>query len=57
MITSPRNPLIRSLRGLHQRRHRDETGRFLIEGLRLVETALEAEAPLEQILHTPALSR
>lgn len=55
MITSSHNPLIRSLRGLHLRKHREEAGRFLIEGLRLVETALAAGAPVEQVLHAPAL--
>jgi len=35
---------------LHERRHREETGRFLVDGVRLVEEALRAAAPVEHLL-------
>jgi TrmH family RNA methyltransferase len=39
-----------TLRQLHDRRHREESGRFLIDGVRLVEEALRAEAPVERLI-------
>jgi len=44
---------VRRLRQLHQRRRREATGRFLADGVRLVEEALRAGAPVEQLLATP----
>lgn len=38
---------------LARRRHRDASGEFLIEGLRSVESAVAARAPLREILVTP----
>ena len=35
---------------MHERRHREETGRFLVDGVRLVEEALRAAAPVEHLL-------
>jgi len=44
---------VRSLRQLHDRAARAAAGRFLIDGVRLVEAALAADAPLEQLLVAP----
>jgi len=41
---------VKRLRQLHHRRHREERQEFLIDGLRLVEAALEAQAPVVQLL-------
>jgi TrmH family RNA methyltransferase len=41
---------VKALRQLHARRHREETARFLIDGVRLVEAALRAGAPIDQLL-------
>lgn len=38
------------MRALHERRHREEEGRFLIDGPRLVAEALNAGAPVEQLI-------
>lgn len=38
------------LAGLHRRRDRDATGAFLVEGVRSVEAALDAGAPLVEIM-------
>lgn len=41
-ITAHSNPLIKQLRGLHDKRHRQAEGLFLAEGLRLLIEALDA---------------
>ncbi|MBK8457997.1 MAG: RNA methyltransferase [Phyllobacteriaceae bacterium] len=40
-ITSLANPLVKDIKALAQKRHREETGAFLAEGLKLVIDALE----------------
>ncbi|GAX90655.1 rRNA methyltransferase [Effusibacillus lacus] len=49
-ITSTRNDRVKEWASLNQKKFRDRTGRFLIEGIRLVEDALESDAPLETVL-------
>ncbi len=49
-IDSPKNPLIKSLDKLKNRRHRDETKRYLIEGSKELSRALDAHISIEQIL-------
>jgi TrmH family RNA methyltransferase len=55
LITSRNNPKIKQARALRQRKARDETGLYLIEGIRPVGEALEAGAPVESILYAPQL--
>lgn len=43
MITSPANPKVQYVRTLARRRIRQQEGRFIIEGVRLVEEALRAD--------------
>lgn len=45
-ITSLANPIIKDLRALAMKKHRDETGLFLGEGLKLVTDALEEHWPI-----------
>ncbi|PZA06148.1 MULTISPECIES: RNA methyltransferase [unclassified Meiothermus] len=49
-ITSPANPRIKALARLLERRHRTSEQRFLIEGAREIERALQAGIELEQAL-------
>jgi TrmH family RNA methyltransferase len=57
MITSVRNPKIQWVRNLQaQARLRREEGLFVVEGVRLVEEALQAGWPSRLVLHSPALS-
>lgn len=56
-IDSPKNPLVKELLRLRERRERERSGRFLIEGVREVERALAAGIPLEQLLVAPELAR
>lgn len=57
MLTSRRNPRVHRLRSLHEPRGRDQEGLFLVEGLRFVESALDATAPLEEVWTSPRLVR
>ena len=49
-VTSLTNPLVKSLRALHLKKHRDETGLFLAEGLQLVRYAIEANWTVETLV-------
>lgn len=56
-IDSPKNPFIKELLRLRERRERDRSGRFLIEGVREVERALAAGIRIDQLLVAPELTR
>jgi RNA methyltransferase, TrmH family len=53
-IDSPKNPLIKALLRLKERRHRDREGRYLIEGVTELRRALTAGVPVETVLIAPA---
>lgn len=55
MITSRRNAKIKLARSLRQRKHRDASGLFLVEGIRHVGEAVEAGARIEAIYYAPGL--
>lgn len=48
-ITSLQNPLIKDITALHQKKHRVETGMFLIEGIKGVEEALSSGLEIKYI--------
>ncbi|UOF92693.1 RNA methyltransferase [Fodinisporobacter ferrooxydans] len=50
-IYSLKNPRIREWAALKQKKYRDQTGQYLIEGVRLVEEALQSDCDLEYILY------
>jgi TrmH family RNA methyltransferase len=54
-ITSHRNPRVKYLRSLQVRKYRRREGRFLIEGIRIVEEALACHAALETLVYSPEL--
>ncbi|OFW55078.1 MAG: rRNA methyltransferase [Actinobacteria bacterium RBG_16_70_17] len=54
-ITSPANPRIKHLVRLRERRERDESALFLIEGYRELSRALEAGVELTELYSCPAL--
>jgi TrmH family RNA methyltransferase len=54
-ITSSRNPKVKYLRSLRLRKIRQREGRFLIEGIRIVEEALDCGAVVETLVHAPDL--
>ncbi|RFC63107.1 RNA methyltransferase [Fulvimarina endophytica] len=62
-VTSTANPIVKDIRALAQKKHRDETGLFLAEGLKLVIDALDAGWEIETLvvaraaLETPLLEK
>jgi RNA methyltransferase, TrmH family len=55
LITSPSNPKIKQARALHQRKQRDATGLFLVEGLFHIGEALAAQVAIEYLCYAPNL--
>ncbi|HEX8732979.1 MAG TPA: RNA methyltransferase [Ktedonobacterales bacterium] len=55
MIASRHNPAVRRIRAILHRRARDQTGLFLVEGIRLVAQALAVGAPIEELVIAPEL--
>ncbi len=55
IITSSANPLIKQARSLHQKKARDESGLFLVEGILHVGEAFEAGSNIDAILYCQEL--
>lgn len=55
VLTSPKNPAVKALRRLEQRRHREAEGLVLLEGVRLVADALAAGCEPTAVLVTEAV--
>ena len=53
LISSQANPLIKQIRSLRQRKGRDETGLFLVEGIHHVGEAVEAGWEIEALVYAP----
>lgn len=53
LITSPSNPLIKQARSLRQKKARDDSGLFLVEGILHVGEAQQAGWDLETLLYAP----
>ncbi|UCG25156.1 MAG: RNA methyltransferase [Chloroflexota bacterium] len=54
-ISSFSNPLIKRVKRLRQKKYRRQDGLYFVEGLRVVLSAVEANAPIETIIYCPAL--
>ncbi|WP_035986055.1 TrmH family RNA methyltransferase [Leptolyngbya sp. KIOST-1] len=54
MLTSLQNPLVKSVRKLHQAKARRSQAQFLLEGTHLIQEALAANYPLQVACYTPA---
>lgn len=52
-LTSPRNPHIKQIRLLRQRKAREESGLFLVEGIRPVGEAVESGASVAYLCYAP----
>jgi TrmH family RNA methyltransferase len=55
LITSTTNPRVKGLVRLRNRRERDASGRFLIEGYRELARALQGRIQLEELYYCPSL--
>ena len=53
LITSPSNPLIKSINSLHEKKFRVREGLFLAEGMRVVTEAVEAGTAPAYLIHGP----
>jgi len=54
-LTSPNNPKIKQVRALAQRKARDESGLFVVEGIRHVGEAFEAGAQFTSVCYAPEI--
>jgi len=57
IITSRSNPKVKQIRALRQKKTRQETGTFLVEGIHHVGEAAEAGVEIQSILYAPDLLR
>lgn len=55
MLTSLTNPQVKGVKRLHRQKGRQQTRRFIVEGLRLVEEALRAGHVPALVFYTPRL--
>jgi RNA methyltransferase, TrmH family len=55
LLTSIQNPLVRQVASLKDKKGRDGTGLFMVEGIRFVEEAFEAGAEVCLIMYSPKL--
>jgi TrmH family RNA methyltransferase len=55
-ITSLANPLVKDIRALQQKKHRDETGLFIAEGQKLVRDAIDGGWKVEMLAYAAASS-
>ena len=54
-ITSLSNPLVKEIRALHLKKHRDESGLFIAEGQKLVRDAVDGGWRVEMLAYSAAL--
>jgi len=54
-ITSARNPLIKEIKSLHRKKGRMKNNAFIIEGIKIINEAIENDYPIEKILYTDQL--
>ena len=53
-VTSLANPLVKEIRALHQKKHREQTGLFIAEGEKLVRDAVEGGWPIRVLAYAAA---
>ena len=55
-VTSLANPLVKNIRALHQKKHRDQTSLFIAEGRKLVRDAVETGWPVHMLAYAAGLA-
>lgn len=55
-ISSSQNPILKEVRALKQKKYREESGMFFIEGIRFVEEVLKEDIPISKVLVSECLS-
>ena len=53
-VTSLANPIIKDIKALSQKKHREETGQFMAEGLKLVVDAIDAGWHIDTLIYAKA---
>lgn len=56
-VTSRENSVVKQLRSLADAKHRNRTGSFIIEGVKMVEEALRDRAGVKMVAAAPSLTR
>jgi len=56
MLQSKQNPQLKYVRRLAQRKFREREGKFIIEGVRFLEEAVQADWPLELVIHNNGIT-
>jgi TrmH family RNA methyltransferase len=56
-VTSLANPLVKDIRALHLKKHRDETRLFIAEGQKLVRDAVDGGWPIDTLAYSAALAQ
>ncbi len=57
LITSTKNPLVKEIRTLGDRRQRHATRRIVVEGVRMLEEVLDAGVPVNVLLYDPGIGK
>ncbi|GAW92288.1 TrmH family RNA methyltransferase [Calderihabitans maritimus] len=57
ILTSRQNPLIKLVAALQKRKKREETGKFVIEGIRMLEEALVSSVAFDFVLYSPEVGK
>jgi RNA methyltransferase, TrmH family len=55
-VTSLANPLVKDIRALHLKKHRDETGLFIAEGQKLARDAVDGGWPIDTLAYSATLA-
>lgn len=55
-VTSLANPLVKDIRALHLKKHRDETGLFIAEGQKLARDAIDGGWPVHALAYAATLA-
>jgi TrmH family RNA methyltransferase len=55
-VTSLANPLVKDIRALHLKKHRDETGLFIAEGQKLARDAVDGGWPIHALAYAAKLA-
>lgn len=50
VITSKDNDIIKNVKKLNEKKHRDETGLYIIEGIKIITEAIEENVDIEEII-------
>lgn len=54
-ITSSKNPLVKEVKSLYRKKGREKLQLFLIEGIKIIEEAVENNYPIKNIIYTDSL--